>query len=254
MKGALDRLVLRTRGTLPTAEPMLSSRWGGGEAGWSEIVTEREAPAPVARAVAAPPEAVAPSMDGSQRGTAEGMPAAEVPRTPARDIERPVTPLGTVPAAEPIAAARRVVTAVEAPVAPPSAVVPPVPPALPVVRQVAASVAGPAPAPAPAVPSPDVPAAQARSAAPARPVADPAIPASERPPRPVDAIPSATSQLPTFAPPPPAQPPRPPDVQITIGRVDVHAPPPPVAAAPATPFRPRVSLADFQRQRRERGR
>ena len=263
MNGALDRLVLRARGTLATAEPMLRPRWAnaGAAAGWSEISNEQEAGR-------APAPSVAPSASvADSRAFVATMERSSAPL--------PGRPTPRQPEAAPLAATPTIDTAQSSARQPPVERIEPLPAHRADPRPSAdvsawqtlappASTRGVRPggiegASAPTstnLPSPDVasPVAPARAVV-AAPAAAPAAPLDRTRWRPGDG-PSVTPNAPPQRPdqtraPIPAKPPG--DVRITIGRVDVQAPsPPPTVIAPAA--RPRLSLADYQRQRRERGR
>ncbi len=294
MSGALDRLVRRVRGTLPSVEPVLPSRWEqpGEQAGLTETHSEIEAraatPEPMARRVL-PVPGPAPTQPGD----------AERPRPAERSVRRKAEPpteaqeLPQPPATHPDLAARpgdaasarleaipNVLTPASAtrhddanrdrsprPAMPdpvpeqPSRQPPPtravVPPGDPRSRDDRASMPPEVPQPRhrPAPRWPETAASAPQPPAPTAP--EPSAPQSAATGESDAGLPSTPQPVaPRPAPPALARSPAGPrDVHVTIGRVEVHPPPRPAepVRAPAA-ARPRISLEDYQRQRRERGR
>ena len=298
MSGALDRLVRRVRGTLPTVEPVLPSRWGqrAEDAGFRETHTEVVArdPEPVVRTVPPgfsqetprPPmgEGQRPADRVAQRQAAVAEPQATIggervsPRARSglapgpQPQPTPISSAATPPAgANPHRLFRPGVPepalAQRAPEHPPNRPAVSLGAALPQHRTDGAAAAAAARQPQP---QDDSGLAQRRpeTAPPLPPAPAVAEPARLEPAAAVQADARRNEELPQIESQLPRQSPtealaqrqvRPqmhsPDVHVTIGRVEVHPPPraPDPVRAPAV-TRPRISLEDYQRQRRERGR
>lgn len=298
MSGALDRLVRRVRGTLPTVEPVLPSRWAprAGDAGFRETHTEVVArePEPVVRAVPPgfSPETPLPRTGEARRPAdrvAQGRPTVAEPHADmggerASSDARPGLAPGPQPQPTSISTAAASPAGANPdplfrPVVPEPALAQPATEDPPTRHAVSLGAALPqhrtdGAAAAPAAQQPQSPndsgLAQRRpeTAPPLQPAPTVAEPARSEPAaaRQADARrnagpPQVETQLPKLSPTEPVaqRQVRPqmhsPDVHVTIGRVEVHPPPraPDPVRTPAV-TRPRISLEDYQRQRRERGR
>lgn len=257
MTGSLSRLILRARGELPVAAPLIPSRYApsapqGTAPPWEPAAEETLW---VDRAETAASLAdVAPSAGlafAAARGAADRTAAAGPVRPPAaapaldRDetarlpeaVDRPPV-LQAAPNGQPVPLETRLDTATASERRPVDASPPPTP--------VPAQAKGPALAG-------DASAAPVEDAAPPRPTL--LAPSMVSPRAEIrSAIPIRTAGIAPEAPPdvrqgaPAAA--RPPDVRITIGRVEVHATPPPVTRARVATRRPPLSLADYLAQRK----
>ena len=267
MSGSLTRLVLRAQGLLPVAEPLLPSRFASSES-FSAAIEEAETETPVSDPAAGPAPAlldadvpardVPPSAEThhSRPSPPSSLPMSWEPSAPEIRPAAPASPIRRDQPSPPSAAAAIEVS--DELLATPA-------PALPLVSRGADAAGAPGEAPAemssaePSHAAPLVPRARIEAGS-RQPVPEPrrAVkahgPATRRPPA-VPFAPLATEPLEgaraTFVAPVAAASARAPDVQISIGRGEVHAAPSraaPVRAAPAR--RLPLSLADYLARRK----
>jgi len=234
---SLGRLVLRAQGRLPVAAPLLRSRYadeGRAELAWGEEVgettaptAERPAPRPTVAAALAPlargraPEVSSPSASDVLLPTVADVTMPPEP-IPARQDRQPASPV----AARPVIAAPAISDGARTQTS--SGAAPPAPRGLP--EAVPPDRPGLTPAPRIAQPS----AAAARTEYARAPI-QPTFAQQSRPAQPLQRS-------------------APPEVRISIGRVEVHAAAPVPAMAPlpsrsAPARRPAVSLADYLAER-----
>jgi hypothetical protein len=263
MSGTLARLVLLAQGQLPTAQPLLPSRFvpaGPAPAATHPLATEAVWGEPAAEPASAPPEGETPlapeklapsraqrtpaSQDAKETGAESMAPLSSLSRT---DPER------LTPRAPPLSPAAPLSIEASAAVSPERARAPP--PTVPT-HAIAAT------APLARAEKPELTdrmtASRRRSRAPdaeveaesLRPALhSPRSGAAEFVPSPLEIARAARATTPFGAGLP--APAREPDVQISIGRVEVHAAPTRAAAVPVAPARrPPLSLADYLARRK----
>jgi hypothetical protein len=278
VSGALDRLVLRAREALPTAAPLLPSHYGPGfneasghsdVSGFTEVTETRQVSTPDAprrQARPAPPATRAdrspPTANSREDAAQPPAPIRETPATTHTTSTRDSSVRLTVPERDPLEETSIEpfgrTSGVPAPVDVAAPQAPPLHQA-PVDKPARQALSGSpeftraAPLATAAHPMDEpVPWRSPPTRMPQAPPADTADPGAPAPTYAAPVRPAASPDMPA-RPEPPSRRAPPPDIHVTIGRLDIHPPhPPPAPSRPRPPVRPGISLQEYQRQRRER--